>query len=175
MPARPGNRLVLAVLLAVLLFTTPVITGCNPAEPEGEGFAIYLTAQDLSIAEFRQTPLDEVRLADEPLIALDDIVSYSWDTHEIELAPEAFTRFEEVSVPTTGRFFIVCVDTEPIYRGAFWAVYSSLFPPDDIVLCENPASSSQLSVIQLRAPYSGDDPRSNSEIRESLDLAGKLK
>ena len=135
------------IFLVVLLLITPAITGCNfitqfmtggnPPEPEGEGFAIYLTAQKLSYDEVRQVPLSEIQLADEPLIALDDIVSYSWETHEIELTPEAYKRFNKVRVPTIGRIFIVCVDLEPIYWGVLWTSLSS--SSSLYVVCESGA------------------------------------
>lgn len=170
------------IFLAALLLITPAITGCNfinqfitgsnPPEPEGEGFAIYLTAQNLSYDEVHQVPLSEIQLADEPLIALDDIVSYSWETHEINLTPEDHDRFNREA--RGARIFIVCVDIEPIYWGFFWHGFESFLPPDDAVIC-NLGPWDTPDMIRLGPPYIGNDPRSNTEIWGSLERAGKLK
>ena len=56
---KPVTYVLLAALLVITLaitgcnFINQFITGSNPPEPEGEGFAIYLRAQDLSTDSVR--------------------------------------------------------------------------------------------------------------------------
>jgi len=55
-----------------------------------------------------------------PIIAINDIVIYNANTHEITLTANAFNRISGLEVPVTGKSFVVCVDKNPIYCGAFW-------------------------------------------------------
>ena len=171
------KKLALFVILVALLLISLVGGGCNP--PQGEGFAIYLTAQELSVGDMRQVALSEVQLADKPLISVNDIVSYSKETHEIELTPDAYALVKQLRLPMTGTVFIVCVDRKPIYWGLFWSIASSQGPPHDVVYCYIPgALGAPIGSIRLDYPPmydSSKDPRSNSEIMRSLDRAGKLK
>jgi hypothetical protein len=109
----------LALSLTVVL--SLVIGGCS--SEKGEGFAVYLTRDDIPPSQMEA--LSHVELADQPVIAADDIVSYNTQTHELRLTPDAFQRISELEVPVQGRSFMVCVDRGPIYWGAFWTPISS--------------------------------------------------
>ena len=157
------------VLIALSAF------GC--ASPQGEGFAIYLLAHDIPISEI--PTMSHLELADEPLISVVDIVSYSASTHEIELTAEAYRRIAALEVPVWGKAFAVCVDGHPVYWGAFWTAISSMsFDGVTILLPIRP----EPHVIQLQLGYpespelfKGEDPRGNGRILESLKQAGKLR
>jgi len=142
-----------------------------------EGFAIYLTRDDIPVAKI--PVLSHVDLADKPVIATKDIISYTKDTHEIELTAEAYERVMELKVPTTGKAFVVCVDKAPIYWGAFWTGFSS--QSFDGVTIWVPSLSPKENIIQLELGYpsegfyQGEDPRSNPVIMQSLEKADKLK
>jgi hypothetical protein len=158
------------LLLATMLFA---FFGCHPAT---EGFAIYLTADDTPVT--KMPILSHVSLADKPLISEADIVSYLKTTHEIQLTDEAFQKIVNLEVPVSGKSFVVCVDRNPIYWGAFWTPISSI--SFDGVTIWKPLSSQEPKVITLElgypssSYYGGEDPRSDPEIFESLERAGKL-
>jgi len=171
-----------AVLMASMLLTPLIFSGCSsPKEtPAGEGFAIYLTRDDIPVAIM--PALSHVEITEKPVISIDDIISYTKETHAIELTAAAYERVNELKITAIGKSFVVCVDKQPIYWGAFWAGYSSqsfdsitiivpAFPPGEL-----PANS---ILIGLGYPsesfFKGEDPRSNPEIRKSLEAAGKLK
>jgi hypothetical protein len=165
----------LGVILALVgLGLLPVCSGCSSAP--NEGFAIYLTRN--SIPPSQMESMSHVDLADAPIIAGDDIVSYNAQTHEITLSPEAFARVAELKIPTTGRSFLVCVDQAPVYWGAFWALYSS--QSFDGVTIGQPLNPQGPPVIKIGLGYPGasfyrqEDPRSDPVILESLAQAGKL-
>jgi len=166
----------IVALMVVWLSTLLVFSACNSQE----GFAIYLTRDDIPVS---QMPiLSHVDIADEPIISIDDIVSYKWAIHAIELTPEAYERVDELEVSTSGRSFVVCVDKQPIYWGAFWAGYSSqsfdgvTIAVKPIFPVENAPFSFQIGLGYPLPSFSqGEDPRSNSVIFESLEQAGKLK
>ena len=147
--------------------------GCS-ARPEG--FAIYLTAANIPPAQM--IIQSHVELAENPIISLDDIVSYNSATHEIELTVAAFERISRLEVPVHGTSFMVCVDRGPIYSGAFWTLLSSV--SYDGVTIVQPLGEHQKTIIQLELGYPSPaffeyaDPRGNAEVLHSLAEAGKL-
>jgi hypothetical protein len=162
-----------AVLIAAILLMPLCFNSCNAQE----GFAIYLTRDDILVSQMET--LSHVEIADEPVISINDIISYNRETHEIELTADAYERVQGLQVPTSGKSFAVCVDKTPLYWGAFWAPYSSL--SFDGVIIEVPTFSEQENTIKIELGYpsgsffQGEDPRSNPDILESLEKAGKLK
>ncbi len=162
-----------AVLMAAIFLIPLCLNSCNAQE----GFAIYLTRDDIPVAQMEA--LSHVEIADEPVISADDIASYNKETHEIELTADAYEKVQALTVPTSGESFVVCVDEAPIYWGAFWTPISS--QSFDGVTIWVPTFSQQENTIKLELGYpsasffQGEDPRSNPEILESLEKAGKLK
>jgi len=108
----------LSVYLCLLLLST----GC--AQTESEGFAIYLTKDDVSPSHL--SVLSHVDIEEEPLIGINDIITYNAGTHEITLTSDAYKRIVDLEVPVGGRSFMVCVDKQPVYSGAFWVAFSSM-------------------------------------------------
>jgi hypothetical protein len=164
-----------SALIAFLLLISLTVGGC-PSQ-KGEGFSIYLTKDNMPVSEL--PALNQIELADQPLIAIDDIVSYNQETHEIELTADSYERVTKLEVPTSGRAFVVCVGSEPIYWGAFWAPFSSQSFDGVIILIPPFSPDGHFIQIELGYPvpgfYSGEDPRSDPEIRQSLEQAGKLR
>jgi hypothetical protein len=174
----------LFVIMFVLLIVSTAAcrtandTKINNQSPSasGEGFAIYLTEPD--VAPDRMEMLSHVDIAEQPLISVHDIVSYNIRTHEIILTDEAFERIADLEVSLNGKSFLVCVDSAPVYWGAFWTPISS-FSFDGVVIIQ-PLSSAEPNMIKLALGYpsssfySGEDPRSNQILVLSLEGAGKL-
>jgi len=158
------------VLVCVLL----VSSGC--AATKGEGFAIYLTKEDIPPAQMET--LSHVEIADQPFISIGDIITYNVQTHELKLTDTAFERISQLEVPMNGRSFMVCVDKKPIYFGAFWSPVSS-FSFDGVTIWK-PYSSQGPAIITLELGYpsssfyNGEDPRNSPEILKSLKQVGKL-
>jgi hypothetical protein len=165
------KRIGVVSLLLIVIFC---FYGCK--SPAGEGFAIYLPARDIPVSGMES--LSHVDLADKPLVSLVDVVSYSRNTHEIQLTPESYSRITNLEVPVSGKAFLVCVDHYPVYWGAFWTPISSI--SFDGVTIWKPLSSQDPKVIKLELGYpsssfyGGEDPRNNVEVMESLKQAGKL-
>ncbi|MFA5310024.1 MAG: hypothetical protein WC370_11180 [Dehalococcoidales bacterium] len=170
------KRLTMA-LMACLLLAPLALGGCGEKAASGEGFAIYLTGNDIPPSKMEMQ--SHLEIADEPVISLDDIVSYQWDTHEIELTAEAFTRVIQMKIPVSGLSFVVCVDKGPVYWGAFWTPISSQSFGGVTIMTQSPFPGGDTVTLELGYPspgfYNGEDPRSNPEIRASLEQAGKLK
>jgi hypothetical protein len=158
------------ILICILLITS----GCTATK--GEGFAIYLTKEDIPPAQMEA--LSHLDIADQPVISMKDVITYNAQTHELKLTANAFERISQLDVPVRGKSFLVCVDKGPIYWGAFWTPISSL--SFDGVTIWKPLSSQDPKVITLKLGYpsssfySGEDPRTNAAVMRSLELAGKL-
>ena len=164
-----------AKLIALIIVGTIIILGgCKTSKDEG--FAVYLTKEDIPPAQMEA--LSYVEIADQPIISLGDIITYNTQTHELQLTDAAFRRISQLEVPVRGKSFIICVDKEPIYWGAFWTPISSM--SFDGVTIWKPLSSVELKVITLELGYPsssfyhGEDPRNNVEVMKSLEQSGKL-
>ncbi len=147
------------------LFTTPA----------GEGFAIYLTADDIPITQMEA--LSHVDLNDEPLISAADITTYDWAKHEIWLSETGKAKLARFEVPISGKSFMICVDKAPLYWGAFYNSLSSYYPFGTPVINIYPWNGNSLKIEW--GLFSGDaedpsDPRNEAMIFESLQNWGKL-
>jgi hypothetical protein len=150
---------------------TIILPWSPPAsETASEGFAIYLTAADVPPAQM--PALSHVDLAAQPIISTGDIIAYNAQTHELKLTSSAFERISTLEVPVRGRSFVVCVDKNPIYWGAFWTPISSL--SFDGVTILKPLTSQKPAVITLELGYpspsfyAGEDPRNNPAVMQAL-------
>jgi hypothetical protein len=170
------KKILLAVCLVSLLMISPAVGGCS-SELNSEEFAIYLTQRDIPVSQME--PLSRVAIADTPLISIDDIISYDRNTHEIDLTAEAYQRVMQLEVSVYGKSFVVCVDKQPIYWGAFWTPVSSIAFNGVTIWVNHSAWQGNIIKLELGYPTpdfsQGEDPRSNPEIMQSLEQAGKLK
>jgi hypothetical protein len=170
------TKLNLLFLIGILV----VLTGCTPQNHEG--FAIYLTQDNISWD--KMPALNQIKIANTPLIATSDIVSYTSSKHQLTITDDASSRISNLVVPMDGTSFVVCVNRKPIYWGVFWSLYSSAFTPTSCVIVSyplsnkaqlNPSEIGQIDPHILELDYSGNnDPRNNAEILKSLEQTGKL-
>lgn len=166
----------------LLVLVALALDGCrHPGEGE---FAIYLPARKASVREISKVDLNNLKLEHNPILSVLDIISYAEKTHEIELTPSAYERIRQLEVPVDGRPFVVCVGRNRIYWGAFWHPVSSI-AFNGVIMIWKPFDTDK-HVIQIQQGltplgypssefFAGEDPRSNQEIFESLQRAGKLK
>ena len=170
--------------LPALWVAAALLSACTTANPTFKyvpGFAIYQVQPGITAQHMRTMDLDALALEPAPILALDDMLAYTWETHTIELSEPARERIAGLEVPvTSGLPFVVCVGDERIYAGAFWVSYSSM-SFDGIVIDTLFAQMPDGSIrIQLGYPASpeffvGEDPRSDPRILQSLREAGKLR
>jgi hypothetical protein len=160
------NALILIGIILLSLYTTKI----------DEGFAIYLTKDDIPPAQL--PAISHVEIDEQPILALNDIITYNANTHEITLTSSAFNRISSLDVSVQGKSFVVCIDKKPIYCGAFWTPISSI--SFNGVTIWKPLHSQELKTIKLELGYpspnfyGGEDPRNKAEILKSLKQAGKL-
>jgi len=164
------------IVLVVTLGTIILSTSCAKPNPNHEGFAIYLTKDDIPPSQMEA--LSHVELADQPVIGLDDIVSYNSTNHEITLTENGMKNITSLQVSTSSKSFLVCVNKSPIYWGAFWTPISS--QSFSGVTIEMPLGSQETKTITIELGYPSpsfyqdEDPRNNPVVINSLRQAGKL-
>ena len=172
--ALPAATQISSVEVEPTLVSTDTITPINK-----NGFAIYLLANNAPPEQL--AILSHLELENEPVLTIDDIVSYAQATHEIELTAAGYERIHRFHVPTSGVSFAVCVNGEPIFSGAFWTLVSSQSFDGVVILVDPIDAAKELPVIQIQLGYPGpdffhgDDPRSDPRILEALEQAGKLR
>ncbi|HAL74356.1 MAG TPA: hypothetical protein DCM45_04585 [Clostridiales bacterium] len=164
---------VILILLALIGAIMP-LGSC--AASNGEGFAIYLTRDNISPSKMEA--LSHVELADQPIIAQSDIISYNIQTCELKLTKDAFERISQLQVPTTGTSFLVCVNHSPVYWGAFWTPISSQSFDGVTIWQMLPVAEPYIVTFELGYPssdfYGGEDPRNKPIIIDALKKAGLL-
>ena len=142
---------------------------------KSEGFGLFLTARD--VAPDQLLALAHIEAAEQPLIAAADIVSYARESHSMVLTDQALNRLEDLEITTAGKSFLVCVDGQLEYTGAFWVPFSSKSFDGAVILLLKPLSDTLR--IQLGYPESIDgtypDPRADPDVMAALESAGKLK
>ena len=142
-------------------------------------FAIYLFASPVDTRSVKQQQWNDLPLATAPLISETDIIAYDFSKHALKLKPEALKRLPRP--PVEGTPFVVVVNGQRIYGGAFYSNLSSIpfslpviivrrgaqseTPAGDIVLIEKayPAQSAM-----------GKDLRSDERVRDVLGKLNKL-
>ena len=169
--------------IPALWVAAALLSACTTAYPAPEhvpGFAIYQVQPGITAQQMQTMDLDVLELEPAPILALDDMLAYTWETHAIELSEPARERIARLEVPVTaGLPFVVCVGDERIYAGAFWVSYSSM-SFDGIVIdslfTQMPDGSIRIQLGYPASPefFVGADPRSDPRILQSLREAGKL-
>jgi hypothetical protein len=159
--------------------TTSTTTPTTETVPstQNEGFAIYLTKGDIPPAQMEA--LSHVDIVEQPVITLNDIISYNTTNHEITLTENGIKNITGLRPGVYGQSFLVCVNKSPIYWGAFWTPVSSVsFSGVTIEIPLLNSGGANTIKISLGYPgesfYRGEDPRNNATVLESLKQAGKL-
>jgi len=165
--------------VALICLLTLMLAACK-AEKE-KGFTLYMVSGISDPRQVDGSELADIPLEDNPLIAEDDILSYNRETHEMELTEEAYARvisLFSLPVDVDGMPFVVVVDDEPIYSGAFYTPLSSISYGGVVVMQPLGENARTLS-FGLGYPgadvFEGTDPRSDSRIISRLGMENKLK
>lgn len=177
------NKIFLALILLGL-----VLSACQPQaedEPEdikGHRFAIYLVRDtQISGQGAQRVDIDSLSLVETPLIIIDDIVSYDWDKHEMNLTEEAYLSFVTLfmaGLPSDGVPFVVEAQQQRVYVGAIFSPFSSQ-SFDGVVVLQPFDPSGQPLNFSLGYPsednFTGEDPRNDIRILEAFEAAGILR
>lgn len=177
------------MLKVVVVFIALNIIACNKQSQEtqlnssrnNKGFAIYLAKDIDPNYEDSCTYCFELKLenlSDVPIVKMEDIQYYQWDTHTIFLTDEGFKKYMSLKVPLEGLPIILAINGEIIYGAWIWNVISS-HGCDRIYAVQLPPFNNQKVIkLEFGLPEDnryGEDSRNNAEIRDYFTNEGKLK
>jgi hypothetical protein len=142
-------------------------------------FAIYLLG-DRAPSDIAHADLATLALPPDPVITLDDVIEYRAETYELVLTPEALARLASLNVPVSGIPFVIVIDGEPLFPGAFWISYSSLSYDESVVIDLFPAAAGDPLRLDLGYPaspdvFTGVDYRSDPRFLSVFEAAEKLR
>jgi hypothetical protein len=168
-----GNRY--ACALSGLFLCTTLVAGCSDpyAIDVSEDFSIYLAAPTYTVPQMMagDLELDQLDIDASPILSLDDIISYTWHDHALEVTDEARDRLISADL---GRVFVVTARSERIYMGALWEPTSSIAYAD--ISISKLELQEQDTPVHLWSLLTGAaDLRADSRIRGVLEAAGKLR
>jgi len=142
---------------------------------DGGEFGIFLTRDDVPPTQL--IAMSHIEAAADPILSIDDIAAYVREEHGMVLSASGRSKLDSLQVPVKGRSFLVCVDGQVRYAGAFWTMISSAsFDGPVIVL---PAMN---DTVRIEIGYPGrvegreyEDPRDEPDVMAALAGAGKLR
>jgi len=146
------------------------------ATPGQSTFAVYLIAGAPDGRTLARDPgqWKELPLSSTPVISDVDIVSYDFSKHAMRLRPEGIKRLPRPSV--FGIPFVVVVNGDRIYPGAFYSGMSSIPCPLPVIVVDPARERDVLSIERAYPPSHavGIDPRSDERIKSALSRLKKL-
>src|SRR5262249_38262691 len=109
----------------------------------------------------------QIRLSEPPLISANDVISYNFADHAIRLKPGALATIPRP--PVEGTPFVVVVNGQRIYLGAFTTIESSMsFAVPSIVVDRRVLATNQPADTLVINRGAGQDPRGDKRIRDAL-------
>ena len=105
-------------------------------------------------------------LSDEPVISIEDIVSYDFETHAMQLNPAVLARLPQPDL--RGTPFVVVANGERIYAGMFTSAFSSFFVPGPVIMVERALWNKNAPTRTLVIGSSQSDLSSDPRIRQAL-------
>jgi hypothetical protein len=75
-------------VLTLIAFICVLFIASGCPTPNHEGFAIYLTKEDILPSQMEA--LSYVDIADQPIISMSDVITYDAQNHELKLTDIAF-------------------------------------------------------------------------------------
>ena len=132
----------------------------------------------------------DLKIEVRPFLTDADMLTYGWINHTMAVRPNAIARLPDMKqVGTGGKAFVVVVDGERRFRGAFWGSYSSISHFHPVILVDhydaarvtiyrmyptlNPTGEVEMIVDGSKVPVA--DPREDEALKRVLNELGKLK
>ena len=163
-------------LILLLTFTSLA------AIPKQDTIGIYLFARSIDPRGLAQHPgrWKDLPLARKPIFTDADIIAYDFSKHAMKLEPEALKRLPRP--PAEGTPFVVVVNGERIYPGAFYSNISSISCDLPVILVDrrglDPTSPADILLIESayhsQSSALGKDLRSDERVRDALANLKKL-
>jgi hypothetical protein len=165
-----------AILSGMLMFQ---ILPSLAALQKQDSVAIYLFAGPVDTRSIKQQEWKKLPLASEPIISEADILAYDFSKHALRLRPEALKRLPRP--PVEGTPFVVVVNGERIYPGAFYTMLSSIPCSTPVIVvnrrAQSEAAAEDVVLIERAYPVQSakeEDLRSDKRVKDALVKLKKL-
>ena len=157
----------------VVIICLLAVVVCNSTAEDSPRLAI-------SLVKKHSSELAQIKTASPPLLTDADIVSYDWQDHSLVLTDGGLKKLLHISkdVGTGGTPFVVAVNGQPCYLGAFYTRLSSTSHPNPVIVV---SFGTKDKTVKIERSYpsakfaEGNDPRSDKRIRKALTELKKLK
>lgn len=171
-------RTILLSVIAISLFISCVDKSLVSENGNGRVEFYLLSDSKLLATEAAKKDLSALQLSSEPLFTSKEISYYKWNSHEFYLDSLSAKRIKEYTKANQSVFgipFVVTVDKEKIYLGAFWFLYSSIgpsFPYIEITFLSSPLQ--QKFIISAAWTDGTPERRNDARIYQALKTEGIL-
>lgn len=162
--------------MMVIMILMILMVSCTQQTKVGSeySFAIYLV-KDVSIREAIEVDIEDLKLVEKPIISDRDLLSYNWQTHELNVEKSLLEKLA-ASQDLIGRPFVVVAAGERIYLGAFYSYFMSASLDIPVIL----TVPIKALTIDLGYPSSqlndqATDLREDQRIYQALQKVGKIK
>jgi hypothetical protein len=177
------KKIFLPLFLLLWILSACQAQDAAPQKPlEGEPFAIYFVGDpQITGPDLRNYAIEKLPLSEVPILTTDDLVSYDWERHGMNLTKDAYLKIQSLfaaGMPSSGVPFVVVAYEQPIYSGAFWSPFSAL-SFDGIAVMHPLDPAGQTLYFELGYPnrdnFTGEDPRSNPRLLQALEDAEVIR
>lgn len=114
-------------------FSLIFILSCSESDSGMEQVSFYgLEEYKSNAVAASEHNLNTLTLSEKPLFTSNEMEYYIWNEHTFSLDTNILKNFHDYvdsNISVTGIPFVVTVNDERIYLGAFWFGYSSIAPP----------------------------------------------
>ena len=159
------------ILLSVFIYSCSENNVTENTLQEGINFYL-LKDSNITANQISTQNINDLKIADKPFLTYKDLLYYKWEEHSFGIDSNKAKVIQNIceNNPTVfGIPFIITVDQERIYLGAFWFLYSSLaptFPYIDALF--NLEQTPQILTIKKSWDSTKPDLRSDNRIYNAL-------
>jgi len=161
---------------ALLFSLFCVILGCETPESPEVIPEVPLDLTGVTWAHINANDTGDI-VIDSVIVCYDEILGYDSALHTYLIDQTAGERIRSILYPTSGKRFVVAVDSVIIFSALFFPAYSSMTVPTGSIAVE-PFSGSNKYRFESGYPspdlYPGEDPRNDSRIIERFQEDNKL-
>jgi len=164
--------------MAISLFISCVDKSLVSENNSGQVEFYLLSDIKLYATDAAKKELSALQLANEPLFTSEEISYYKWKEHGFYVDTVCAKKIRDVAKANQSVFgipFVVTVNKERIYLGAFWFLYSSIapsFPNIDVTFLSSPLQ--QKFIISPAWTDGTPERRNDVRIYQALKAEGLL-
>ncbi|MFZ0455599.1 MAG: hypothetical protein WAM24_17770 [Ignavibacteriaceae bacterium] len=171
------------IYLGYIIFFSLIFYCCSENNITGnileEGLNFYLLKDStVTASQITDSNIYNIRLAEKPFLSYKDIEYYNWVEHSFKVDPNKVKVISNICKNNHTVFgipFIITVDRERIYHGAFWFLFSSVAPTSPYIDAPlGNGNTSNIFVINRSWDSTKQDLRNDPRIYNTLKKCGLL-